>query len=139
VLRAHAPRSELLELSASIGSERGAAGERVLFPGAIWATKDEANLPIWCAPFFFQFSQRSDLELGLRDRSRPSKADRICCSLGVIDPDLDGNVNNNQQHDPIAHSPQTNLKTSDEEQSDLNTFWGNEQSTDQTINRKYSR
>jgi hypothetical protein len=29
---------------------------------------------------------------------------------------------NNQQHDPIVHSPQTNLKTSDEEQSDQNTF-----------------
>jgi hypothetical protein len=55
------------------------------------------------------------------------------------DPELDDNFTNNQQQDPIAHSPQTNLKTSDEEQSDLNTFWRKEQSTDQTINRRYSR
>jgi hypothetical protein len=38
----------------------------------------------------------------------------------------------------LAQEILADLKTSEEEQSDLNTFWGKEQSTDQTINRRYS-
>jgi hypothetical protein len=52
------------------------------------------------------------------------------------DTELDDNFTNNQQRDPITHSPQANLKTSDEEQSNLNTFWGK---NNPQINRKHSR
>jgi hypothetical protein len=33
--------------------------------------------------------------------------------------ELDGNFTNNQQYNPIAHFPQTNLRISDEEQNNL--------------------
>jgi hypothetical protein len=37
----------------------------------------------------------------------------------VDDPELDGNFTKNQQHDPIAHFLQTNLRIPNEEQNNL--------------------